>query len=96
MLDERSRWKSSIKYLASSIVLYYIPNCTHLREVDVSQFFAALVQFVLQSIESRHKFVSRALQRAFRIEFAFPCEIDDCEEQIAYFVFDFVARASSP
>ena len=75
----------------SSLVIRHfdlVPNCIHLRKIDVAQFFAARVQFVLQSIESRHKFVSRSLQRAFCIEFAFPCEIHDCKEQIAYLVFD--------
>src|SRR4029077_20028537 len=78
-------------FIRSSLVIDHfdlVPNRIHLRKIDVAQFFAARIQLVLQSTEPGYEFVSRALQRAFRIEFAFPCEIDDCEEQIAYFVLD--------
>ena len=44
------------------------------------------LQLVLQSIESRDKFFRRHLQRAFRVEIAFPRQINHCEQQIAGFV----------
>src|SRR5215470_6943535 len=65
-----------------------IPDLVHFYKIDVPESFAARLQFVLQSIETGDEFVSRSLQRAFCIEFAFPCEIDRCKEQIPYFVFD--------
>ena len=96
MLDEASKLEFSIQHLGSSILFDLVPDRIHLRKIDVAQFFAARVQFVLQSIKTSDEFVSRSLQGAFRIEFAFPCEINDCEEQIACFVLDVVARASNP
>src|SRR5204862_6908822 len=91
-----ANWKSTIQHLVSGAPLGLVPDRIHLRKVDVTQVFAARVQFVLQSIETGDEFVSRSLQGAFRIEFAFPCEINDCEEQIAYFVLDVVVHASYP
>ena len=65
-----------------------IPDFIQFHEIDITESLATRIQFVLQTIESCDEFVSRTLQRSFRVELAFPCEIDDCKEQITYFVFD--------
>src|SRR5205814_3859641 len=82
------RASSLIRHSSFVILFNRVPDLVHFHEIYITESFPLPLHFVLQSIETGDEFVSRALQRAFRIEFAFPCEIDDCEEQISYFVLD--------
>src|SRR5919198_2119635 len=82
------RHSFGILYSCFVILLNFIPDCIHLRKINVTESLAARAQFVLQSIETGDKFISRSLQCAFRIQVAFSGEIDGREEQITYFVLD--------
>ena len=82
------RASSLIRHSSVVILFYRLPDLVHFQEIYITESFPVALQFILQSVEPGDEFVSRALQRAFRIEFAFPCEIDDCEEQITCFVLD--------
>src|SRR5438046_9198420 len=71
--------------------LNMVPNLIHFRKTEIAQFLPARFHFVFQLIESCHKFVRSALERAFRVNFAFPRQIDDCEEHVANLVLDSLA-----
>src|SRR6266446_1632546 len=66
---------------------YLVPDVIQLGEIDIAQLLPARPQFVFQQIESPDEFVRRRMQRGFRVEFAFACQINDCEKQIADLVF---------
>src|SRR6478736_5120322 len=75
----------------SSFVLRFldpIPNRVHLGKLNIPEPLASPSQLVFQLIESRDKFVRGALQRAFRVDFAFPRQINECEEHVANLVLD--------
>ena len=73
---------------ALSVCFYLVPNRVHLRELDIAKIFAALFEFVLQTVEAGDKLVSGRLERAFCVDFRFPRQIYDGEQQIASLVFD--------
>src|SRR6266480_2196517 len=81
-------WASSLIRHWGFVILNTVPNLIHFRKTDIAQFFPTCFHFVFQLIESSHKFVRSALQRAFRVDFAFPRQIDDCEEHVANLVLD--------
>src|SRR5437773_8746879 len=76
---------------ASSLVIPhffdFVPHRVHLRKIHVAKSLALSLQLVLQSIESRHKFVRTPLQRAFRVKSAFPGQINDCKKNVADLFF---------
>src|SRR6476659_8898404 len=68
------------------VILDPIPYRVHLGKLDIPKPLASPSQLVFQLIESRDKFVRGALQRAFCVDFAFPRQINDCEEHVANLV----------
>src|SRR4029450_8678318 len=99
MTNDESRMKSEYRNpktmlmasrLSSFALRHFdcLPNSIPLGQLHVRQFPPARFEFVLQSIEARDELVSGRLERAFCVDFAFPRQVYDGEQQIANLVFD--------